>query len=670
MAKKQIELSPEEFDRKYGGAAKSSGAPKELSADEFDQLYGAKEPSSSAPQAMAQGAGNAYLGGYGPQLAAGVNQALSAADELQQKVTGKYIEDAKNTDKKLVAAGFKIKQPEDNYLSTRDQFLKQQEQVKQEHPYAFGAGEVAGSLAGGVHAGGLLNKVPALAIGKSTPFLGKVAKSAAQGALLAGAVNPGDVEGQMGGLQLDQRLKSARMGALVGGALPVVEGAVSRVGGLLKKGISQSTNIPEQSLETYYAKNPQVRELIAKTEGNPLDIADEVRKPLSEAIGQFREGKNNIIKQELEKLPASSKALKVSPQSLLNELSAVKSRLDPDLKSHAGQIAKIDELMKYVKGKAGKKGLNLNDLYTIKANLQGEAKAAFNASKFGFSQGDEVAQAAKRASGAANELFKGSSSKLGLPEINNAVSKLHEMHVLEDAIPTNLITPDGSPSALFAAGSGGNAPNQRLLEKLGGLLGSDVLGQAKLASAARDFANPGWLPTDTTGKSLTRMAAMTGLGGLVGGSRGEAGGGAAVGAAVSSPALVKKGIDVASAVSGAIPQSVKAAPGQIASPASAGMGVGMAMSQGFQRDPLVLMSESPDNVKYAVESKQIPEEAIKSFVSWTGPLTREQYIKAATKLGSVQGRKAFQAALMHVMAVDNPQMLLGPAGEQALGGQQ
>lgn len=665
MAKKQIELSPEEFDRRYGGGGKASSSAKELSAEEFDQQYGAKQPNSSALEAAAQGVGNAASMGYAAPLAAGVERAASGVEGLINKATGISLDKAKETDRKLVAAGFKIDQPEESYVKTRDEFLKRQESLKKEHPYAYGIGEVAGTVGGGMGAGKLIGKaLPSLAVKAGEKLLPTVAKSAAQGGLLAGLSDPGTKEGVVDPLQLKQRAKMAKTGAIVGGAIPLVAKAISGLAGFGKKLLSEGSGIPRGDIETYAKRTKEVNDLIKRSGGNLVEMSDDVRGEIQNGLQTYKKGLNESISQELAAIP-EDRVLPIDP--LINKIAKIQGQMNPRL--HGAEYKALSELGDKVIGESVDGKVSAKAMHELKRWLQDEGDQAYLKAGQIFSKGDYYARAAKDAASEARELVSAASDMMGQSKIRVANESLAELHEIEDLINKNLITPGKPEAALLAAGSGGNQRNTELLGKLGSLTGQDIKGKAELLSAAKQFANPSWLPIDSTGKSGTRLVAGLLTGSALGMSQGKTTEGAAMGAAVTSPMAVKGAINLASS----LPASVKGIPGsvgKIASPAVAGFGVGQAMGGGFQRDPLVQMSESPDNVKYAVESKQIPEEAIKTLVGWSGPLTREQYIKAATRLQSVQGRKAFQAALMHVMSVDNPEMSLGPAGQQVLGGGQ
>jgi hypothetical protein len=174
--------------------------------------HGMKEADvSGAGQAALEHFGNAASMGYLPQL---------------QAMAGKLMPNPNaEVDAKLAAQGFKVQQPQESYVDARDANIKRLAQQSAEHPYASGAGTVAGILGGGALTSAALPLAPAASLGA------RVAQGAKVGAAMGAAANPGDTEGEIDPLQLDKRAKNAAVGAALGGALPVaVEGVKAGAG--------------------------------------------------------------------------------------------------------------------------------------------------------------------------------------------------------------------------------------------------------------------------------------------------------------------------------------------------------------------------------------------------------------------------------------------------------
>lgn len=173
---------------------KYSDAPKEETPPSF----------SDGAQAAIEHFGNAASLGYAPQL---------------QAVVSKLMPDPNaELDEKMKAQGFKIDQKQPTYTQDRDSNIRRMQQQESDYPIASGVGSVAGSIASGIAASGL---TPINAAGR----MGRVAQAAKGGAVIGALSNPGDVEGRISGLQIDERGKNALGGAAIGAAgQGVIEG--------------------------------------------------------------------------------------------------------------------------------------------------------------------------------------------------------------------------------------------------------------------------------------------------------------------------------------------------------------------------------------------------------------------------------------------------------------
>lgn len=154
------------------------------------------QPKPSRPaEAGLEAFGQSATAGYLPQLQAGASQLVPNP--------------SKSTDEKLRAQGFQINQPEDGYVANRDQFINRGKQLEEENPEASLAGTAAGIGASMMVPGGAI---------------GGIGKSALRGAIQGAAYNPGDVEGKIDPLQLEDRAINAAQGGALGG----VAGAASK----------------------------------------------------------------------------------------------------------------------------------------------------------------------------------------------------------------------------------------------------------------------------------------------------------------------------------------------------------------------------------------------------------------------------------------------------------
>lgn len=156
------------------------------------------ESESFAPQASLEGFGNAALSGYLPQA--------------QAALGGLIPNPNKGLDQELRKKGFTIQQPEDSYLTRRDENLARQERHLEENPKSYLGGSLAGILATAPAYGKGVQALTRGAIGKGALTRGAIG-GAAQGLIQ----NPGDIEKEISPVQLEKRLEQGGEGALVGG---------------------------------------------------------------------------------------------------------------------------------------------------------------------------------------------------------------------------------------------------------------------------------------------------------------------------------------------------------------------------------------------------------------------------------------------------------------------
>lgn len=179
--------------------------------------------SGGVGQAALSGFGQGATLGYLPQLQAGVEQGV---DYLTSFIPGS----ASNVDEQLRDQGFGV--PEQTYVESRDKFAQDIQTQQQQNPGAFTAGQIGGALASGIATGGSGTA--------AASTLGKVAQAAKTGGAYGFLQNPGDTEGELSPLQIQERIKNASIGAVTGAA---AQGAMSGVGALATKIKEIPTNL-------------------------------------------------------------------------------------------------------------------------------------------------------------------------------------------------------------------------------------------------------------------------------------------------------------------------------------------------------------------------------------------------------------------------------------------
>lgn len=221
MLNAQEEKRLAELEAKYGNVAQAQpiglSPQEEKRLQELEAKYAQPKSQGSAPESFVQNVGQAVSFGYLPQIQA-------ATEPYIQKAFDYFGGDV---DKELKEKGFQIKEaPEKSYVQRRDETIKKLEQVSKESPKAALAGQVAGSIVGGVGLGGLFKTAGTVG--------GRIAQAAKSGALIGAVRNPGDTEGEVDKFQLKDRainiVKDAATGAVLQGGL---EG-VGKVGKILR----------------------------------------------------------------------------------------------------------------------------------------------------------------------------------------------------------------------------------------------------------------------------------------------------------------------------------------------------------------------------------------------------------------------------------------------------
>lgn len=139
--------------------------------------------------------GAAALEGLGEGISLGYLNNIQAATEkpvfaLLNKLTGQNVE-------------------ADDYLTARDSYNKRQADLKQENPKSFMTGQVAGTI---------LSSAPVAGAGTAATVGGRALQSAKAGALYGAAQNTSEQEGELGDLNIAERIENAGMGAAAGAA--------------------------------------------------------------------------------------------------------------------------------------------------------------------------------------------------------------------------------------------------------------------------------------------------------------------------------------------------------------------------------------------------------------------------------------------------------------------
>lgn len=469
-----------------------------------------KASSSFDPKAALYGyaSGIPIAGSYLPQIAGAASKLVPNPSE--------------SVNKKLLSEGFTIEEPSDDYLSNRDLMARELKKSQEESPYSFGAGK-AGAIVSSIPAMGRLGGL----VKPAASSLGRIGQAAGVGGLLSAAENPGDIEGQYSGPQIEERAKQAAIGAALSGA---IGSAAEGIGKASKGAESAVSNSALKQLgankSDFKFTNPErkkdIVELVKKEnlfKGNPdgEDLLERII-PIKEKIGKkigsiYESASKSEIKTDLKKLEQSLFDAATDPR--------IKGRLTPPgfddrMLSEIEMIMKqgkdledprvLNEIIGELDGKINYRK-NWEDMPEIQQGLKSLRDAVRShlnqtIDKIGKSLGNEnlskELKQLNREYGAARTAEVWSRDKSAREAANRALS-------LTDYISG---AGAGGLGAIGGAASGGGA----LEGAVGGLLGA---GAAALGNRALRRYGPGMLFKAGTSipqtQSSPKLGAMSGL---------------------------------------------------------------------------------------------------------------------------------------------------------------
>jgi hypothetical protein len=324
-------------------------------------------------------------------------------------------------------------------------------------------------------------------------------------------------------------------GKLSGGIQAVAE-SLPYIGKLAKfagtKAAAALTGESDQVIKTYANQTDDVNRIIKSTGGKTEAAYDNLRVRLAKGLENAKERINQSIGKTLETNPG--KAIH-EVDKIVKELEGAKKGIDPDLFPEA--LEQIDDLVARVKKVADRSGgkVSAKDLNGITQYLQDAAESAYNKGGQVFIRAKESAKAAKGGAAVSRQARNQAS-----PELAADYAELQRIRGATKHANKNLLAEGKSDAALNAAGSGQNSRNEKVLESLGKIAGVDALGEAQRIAAARSFASPNWFPTGSNGKTAGRIILGAGTGYAIDGEKG-----AMIGAGLTSPAMLKIGINTA-----------------------------------------------------------------------------------------------------------------------------
>jgi hypothetical protein len=220
---------------------------------QLEAMAGAPQPQQSQPlEAAVQGFGQAATLGYLPQIQA-------VTEPLIQGALGLFGD---NTDEQLRAQGFNIEQPQQGYTQRRDQYIAEQQRLQEQNPIASTVGGVAGGLASGIATTG------AIPFKAGAGLAGRLGQAVASGAIQGAVRNPGDTQGEISPLQLEDRAQNAALDAAtglvfqgglegIGAAGRALKGADSKIGRAVQKYAFEAIS-PSKAVSTKAVKDKSI----------------------------------------------------------------------------------------------------------------------------------------------------------------------------------------------------------------------------------------------------------------------------------------------------------------------------------------------------------------------------------------------------------------------------
>lgn len=462
-------------------------------------------------EAALQGFGQAATFGYLPQLQAAASKGIE------------YLRGDEPSD----------------YVKTRDEFIKRDQSLAENSPKSYLAGQVGGAVA-----------TPGMGVGKAATTAGKIGKAALAGAATGALYNPGDVEGELSGLQLKDRGVNAVKGGTMSGAAQTAGSAVEK--GLSAwankgKGLEKASNTlaltaagaKTGELKKLYDKNAMERvgkflkdenlvgpgKTIEQTLDGASKIADEAGAEIAEIYKKA--GSQTLaptkIAEELDQVFSKELKGKAGGRQILSRIqSELENLKDLGPEAGVGEVLQfrrgIDDLINYDKSVADMPGAQqalkrMRDF--LKDKLEGEVSKVDPADLERLKALNKRYWAASEAESIGKRAFAREESKmiLGLPEliVGGAYGGANAVNSAVSGQPEDMLTSAGK--GLLAAGGmkAARTYGPGLLVK-GAAVGGRLLQKDPTAMLARPISKGiGLIPEGMIGAGVPRLGGSSRL---------------------------------------------------------------------------------------------------------------------------------------------------------------
>lgn len=339
-------LSDDELDAQLGiGQPTAPIGKKMMSDEELDAHLGMNMdiPLSPKPKNSKYDKVDSFLEGAGQGLTMGYANNMRAGSE-------KPITSVMNTlaKSKMIADMLGIPQnPDvvpDDYVESRDKFNQVTEDKKKANPKTYMGGQIGGAVLGTV-------AMPTAKLLKAPTVMGRIGKNAAFGGGMGALANPGDIEGDVGDLQLGDRLKNAGIGAVMAAGLTGLAETGLKGYDLIKEFIKRNPKASTQEIEAAAAAlgiEPTpgmvqgkgiVPQLESSLEQSPTLFGRMVAKDKNKVLSKLKESAEDVVGDQSTKTPFQlGEEVKAGISTKVSQRKDPLSNTFEELKGHTSQM--------------------------------------------------------------------------------------------------------------------------------------------------------------------------------------------------------------------------------------------------------------------------------------------------------------------------------------------
>lgn len=272
------QMSDEELDLALAAEGISTGDPDfdSMTDEELDQALAAEDESwDGTPEAPAAAAPSRSLVDRLSNAAMGLGKGMSFSYYPQIQAGIDMAEQAVRTGK--------IPSKED-YARARDTWATALSMAEEEDPTVFGASQIAGGILTGAALPGGATVKAASKLPKALRVVAPIVTGGATAAATGFVENPGDVRGEVGDLQLSERLQNAKNAGMMGALFPVGGRMLEKGARVVKRAANESAFKAlgpfARDVKKVVGDKAKLRELVDE------DMAQEIERRGVQGIGE------------------------------------------------------------------------------------------------------------------------------------------------------------------------------------------------------------------------------------------------------------------------------------------------------------------------------------------------------------------------------------------------